>query len=222
MVRAQILVRVGHGTYRLSPQYKRISMSVAASTETLIADFLRREGGVASTKDIHSAVWDRKRGDKARPSDYRRVRLTLSGSPLFRQDYGRGFWNLPPDDMARLPLPGRWAAASDWQERKAFFVKVGAAFSIARGDRGLASVAQDRQIGSLLEGMVLRAGTRSMASRLQREDKEAEGSCLPPAAYVYWLFEQGHPRLHMAARAIFYVACARLFGVDAVRLSRGR
>jgi hypothetical protein len=103
MIRARLLQSVRYGVYRLSPSHRSRSFDVRDRTETDIARFLRDNGGVATTRDIHAAVGSRPLGGRDRGYSHRRITLALKESALFRQDHGRGYWNLVDDGIGTLP-----------------------------------------------------------------------------------------------------------------------
>lgn len=225
MTKAAILKRVRYGEYVLCPGYERRSASVESDTERLIYSCLVELGGLARIHDIHRAVWggERRKGD--RPYDYGRVQRALRHSARFQQSFGRGVWNLPEGELARHPMPGRWAGLvmgkDSPKDRDAFFRDVGAGFTDARGDIELGAVSGDPEIARLLDQMAVRAPSAEREALRQHErDREGGGETLTIGGYLYWLFEQGEPELHLAATAPLYRECARLFGVDAPALSR--
>ena len=173
MWRAHLLVRSRHGTYEVSPSVGWRGLDAGDEVEKAIGAFLRDRGGIARTADIHEAITDRRLNGSERNYDHRRVTLLLKNSDRFHQDFGRGYWNLPLDQLEHLPLLGMWAdyliqarwdeqgesgSFETWEDmREDFFVRVGQAFRDARGDRPLSHVADQWDTSSALAEMALAA-----------------------------------------------------------------
>jgi len=100
MVRGHILLRSRRGVYTVAPSYQWLGLDVQDQMENDIARFLHRCGGRARTRDIHDAV-----GNGPERGYLRRlVTQTLKRSPRFRQDFGRGVWNLSGQERERPSL----------------------------------------------------------------------------------------------------------------------
>lgn len=238
-----------YGVYALSPLYRLKGLDAKDALENALEDFLRERGGVATTTEIHKAFSERRWGDPD-GYERRQVALALTGSPRFQQDFGRGAWNLIPTELERLPLIGRWAnrrIMREWDpkwsvfehwfdERESWFAQVGAAFAQARGDMPIEKVASLPAIRAML-GEMAPSGSAALADALDeiRWKVETEGApdgstvslatreqkpALLPVVLLK-AFEAGSVNLHIAAPAEFYRACAVLFGVCPVMLSRG-
>ena len=192
MVNRRLLENPSRGLYRLSPDYRWRGIDSRASTERYIKAFLKERGGVAKTAEIHAAVGGREPGDVRRTYEHQRVTLALKESPQFRQDFGRGYWNLSADHLERLPLLGRWASyriqrrweiegpksgGATWQEdREDLFSAVGGAFADARGDLSIETVATHPDIAAALVEIGHRSpGARAQALGGLRADIAASG-----------------------------------------------
>jgi hypothetical protein len=225
MVDAAILRKIAYGKYALCPAYDRRTKSVRSDTEELICALLRDSGGVAFTREIHKAVWGGVRGRGERPYDYNRVQRALRQSTRLKQSFGRGVWNLPEEELALVPMPGRWASLvlgqRSLEDRNNFFREVGGAFADARDQFTLGDMCADPVIAALLNQMVNRAPRALDKALGMKQQDSRRGEAEPLGAYLYWLFEQGDPELHMAAPSAFYNECARKFGANPATLSRG-
>jgi hypothetical protein len=196
MVRANLLVRIRNppGCYDISPSCSWRGLDVRDATRKGIGRFLRDRGGVARTRDIHEAITERRLAGPDRDYDHHRITQTLKAD--FRQDFGRGYWNLPEPELEQVPLLGRWAdyqhqvawfekgdhgGFQSWEaKRDDFFDRVGSAFMDARGDRDIADVAMQSDVFYALRDMDARAPSARLEAleALQSqvtEDMAAEG-----------------------------------------------
>lgn len=124
-----------------------------------------------------------------------------------------------------------------WEAKRAnFFSRVGSAFERARGNFSLFEAARDPDIVAALVmvgGAALEAYREILCATEDELVVEARDQGVPVWPYVeahrseYLLanllgyFERGDPRLHLVAPPELYRECARLYEVDASRLSRG-
>jgi len=205
MTGAHLLVKRGYGVYALSPNYRWRGLDVGDHTENAIARFLRERGGVARTREIHEAVGDRPVGGQDRGYGHRRITQALKASPLFRQDFGRGCWNLEEHELERLPLLGRWAdyqiqvrwfengersGFESWEAKRAdFFDSVGTAFMEARGELSLAEVARHPGIREALRGMG-DAAPNARGDALDGLHSEVEGEARASGLTDQWAIAQ--------------------------------
>lgn len=196
MVRAGLLIRVRNppGCYAVSPSCSWRGLDVRDATRKGINRFLRSCGGVARTGDIHEGLTDRRLSGDDRDYDHHRITDALKAD--FRQDFGRGYWNLPEPDFEQVPLLGRWANVQhqvawfekgdqggfqSWEaKRDDFFDRVGSAFMDARGDRGIEEVATNGDVFFALREMEAHASVarlealEALRTRVS-EDMAAEG-----------------------------------------------
>lgn len=227
MVTADLLEKPARGLYRLHPTWHRRAATVPGQVAADIRIFLRTEGGVACTKDIHRHIWDRPKGSLERPYEYRLVTSTLSRSHWFSQEFGRGYWNLEAEELRRLPRLGRWTAkviarrGGDLTCRDEYFSAVGDAFSEARGDLSLSDVVGDLGIRAAL-GRVAERVSRLHGNRFLPPNALGARRCVEWLSATYRDFENGRVSTHLAAHANFYRACGSLFEVSGSALSRGR
>jgi hypothetical protein len=183
-------MRPEHGVYCVSPSCSWRGLDNRDGTEKTIRAFLRQCGGVARTRDILDELVDRRiSGPEDHDYHHRLVRTTLRAG--FCQDFGRGRWNLPSDEMDKIPLLGwvadyniqcGWPASGaqsgfpTWEaQRTDFFRRVGAAFRMARGERSAADVALHPDAETVLIGMGHKApSARRDALHALREQVEGE------------------------------------------------
>jgi hypothetical protein len=194
MERSHLVMRAGRGNYRVSPSCSWRGLDVRDATRAAIGRFLRHCGGVARTRDVHQALTDRRLSGPDRDYDHRRVTLALKAH--FRQDFGRGYWNLAEDELEEVPLLGRWAdyqhqvawfekgdhgGFASWEaQRDDFFDRVGSAFMDARGARDIEALAAQTDVFYALREMEGGAPVARMkaleALRVQvTKDMAAEG-----------------------------------------------
>jgi hypothetical protein len=250
MVRQCLIVTASYGLYTVSPFCQDQWACGKDGTSASIEQFLRSRGGIASTKEIHKGLWDRKRRDLAGSYDQKRITVALTQSPLFEQHFGRGVWNLSAAELEKLPRIGRWASLDikrNWDpdtapfdhwfdQREDWFQRVGAAFAVARGDMSMAQVAYLPDIWNLLDqmapvGSVARNNALDDLRTMIRAEGVPEGSALEIAVaqrreaelpvLLYDAFEAGSTNFHLKAPAEFYQVCAEVFGVCPAKLSRG-
>jgi hypothetical protein len=194
LTKKHLVEHSGYGWYTLPANAGLRSIDVHDQTENEIAEFLRTCGGIARTLHIHKAIYDRPAGLKDRDHDYKRVTLALKESPLFRQDFRRGYWNLLDEEREVLPMLGKWASVQikrDWfgndergdfaswdAKRDDFFNSVGSAFVDASDEWNSAELVQVSGVRDALQVMAKNApGAKDEAReafwrRLEREERE--------------------------------------------------
>jgi len=240
MTAGRLLVNGAYGQYCVpSPNAGLQKLDTFHSTENDILAFLREIGGVADTKAIHLAVFGIE-AYRARSYLYLLVARVLRESPLFRQDFGHGCWNLAPEQMSAFVVSGRFRFHyMSPDDREATFEATGAALMDARGDLDIHDVAADPAIREAMFRMAVKApSARAKAMSEHRREIEqrarAEGIVAVDriqamvreskdeiGTILYALFELGDSALHIGASAEFYRACGALFGVSPSHLSRG-
>lgn len=173
-----------------------------------------------------------------------RLKQTIRRSKRIRQDAEvRGVYNLPAEEIAALPLPGRWAAfeirravearsllpddETDDRVRvlvEEHFAQVGFMVRQVREMRDLprSALVDDPEIGAQLDAMVEAADHWRTNYREEAYKSDAPDARQAERVAALKGFEAGVWNLHWAAPADLYRTLAAHFVLDAAALSRGQ